>query len=102
VVLIETILDMFDCKTSEIFAAQVQALLNRPDATAVLKSLQVPTLMACGSQDMWAPPAQHQAMQAWVSHAKLEILPNAGHMLPMEQPQATAEVLLRWLEGYPD
>lgn len=102
VVLIETILDMFDCKTTEIFAAQVQALLNRPDATAVLKSLQVPTLMACGSQDLWAPPAQHQAMQAWVSHATLEIIPNAGHMLPMEQPQATAEVLLRWLQGQPD
>ncbi len=97
--LIEAILQMFERKTPEIFAAQIQALLDRPDATPVLQSLRVPTLIACGDQDLWAPPAQHRAMQACVPHAVLEIVAGAGHMAPMEQPQAMAEVLMRWLES---
>ena len=98
-VLIEAILQMFECKTPEIFAAQIQALLNRPDATLVLQSLSVPTLIACGDQDLWAPLAQHRAMHAVVPHAVLEIVAGAGHMAPMEQPQAVAEMLLRWLQS---
>ncbi len=96
-VLIESILQMFERKSPDIFAAQIQALLHRPDASPVLQSLTIPTWIACGDQDLWAPVAQHQAMQALVPHAVLEIVPDAGHMAPMERPQAMAEVLLRWL-----
>lgn len=96
--LIESIVQMFERKTSEIFAAQIQVLLDRPDARPVLQALDVPTLIACGDQDLWAPVAQHQAMQALVPHAVLEVISDAGHMAPMERPQATAEVLLRWLD----
>lgn len=96
--LIESIVQMFERKAPEIFAAQIQALLDRPDARPVLQVLDVPTLIACGDQDLWAPVAQHQAMQALVPHAVLEVISDAGHMAPMERPQATAEVLLRWLD----
>ena len=95
--LIESIVQMFERKTPEIFEAQIQALLNRPDATTVLQSLTVPTLIACGDQDLWAPISQHQAMQALVPDAVLETVPDAGHMAPMEQAQAVAALLLRWL-----
>lgn len=96
-VLIESIVQMFERKTPEIFAAQIQALLDRPDASPVLQALDVPTLIACGDQDLWAPVAQHQAMQNLAPHAVLEVIFDAGHMAPMERPQATADVLLRWL-----
>jgi len=97
--LIETIVAMFECKSAEIFAAQIRALLDRPDARAVLQSLDIPTLIGCGDQDLWAPVTQHQAMQALVPHAVLEIVADAGHMAPMERPQAMSEVLLRWLQS---
>lgn len=97
--LIESILQMFERKSPEIFEAQIQALLARPDASPVLRQLNVPTLIACGDQDLWAPVVQHQAMQALVPHAVLDIIADAGHMAPMERPQALADVLLRWMES---
>lgn len=95
--LIEAILDMFQRKTADIFACQIRALLNRPDATPVLSALTVPTLVQCGRQDNWANVAQHQALQVLVPDARLDIIEEAGHMAPMEQPLAVASSLLRWL-----
>jgi len=95
--LIERILSMFERKTADIFAKQIHALINRPDGTDVLRSIHVPTLILCGRQDTWAPVAQHEAMQALVSHAALEVIDGAGHMAPMERPQEVANALSRWL-----
>jgi pimeloyl-ACP methyl ester carboxylesterase len=36
-------------------------------------------------------------MQALATHAQLDIIEDAGHMAPMEQPGAVAASLLRWL-----
>ena len=57
----------------------------------------MPTLVQCGRQDSWANVAQHQALQALAPHAQLDIIEDAGHMAPMEQPGAVAASLLRWL-----
>ena len=95
--LIEAIVAMFERKTAERFESQIAALLARPDASGVLASLSMPTLLLCGRQDGWAPPAQHQAMQALVTDAVLEVIEHAGHMPPMERPDAVAAALMRWL-----
>lgn len=97
--LITAILDMFERKSADTFARQIQALLQRPDAGPVLQALAVPTLVQCGRQDSWANVAQHQAMQALATHAVLDVIEDAGHMAPMEQPEAVAASLLRWLGG---
>lgn len=95
--LIDAIVTMFERQSADHFDAQIQALLARPDASAVLQSLNVPTLIACGDQDTWAPLAQHQAMHALAPHATLAVIPQAGHMAPMEQPQTVVEVLVGWM-----
>lgn len=95
--LIDAILEMFERKSADVFARQIRALLSRPDATPVLRTLSMPVLVQCGRQDSWATVAQHQALQALVGAAVLDIIEDAGHMAPMEQPQAVAASLLRWL-----
>jgi pimeloyl-ACP methyl ester carboxylesterase len=95
--LIERILRMFSGKTADVFASQIQALLTRPDGTDVLRTISVPTLVLCGRQDSWSPVVQHEAMQALVNGSTLSIIDDAGHMAPMEQPQAVAQALLQWL-----
>lgn len=95
--LIERILAMFDRKTADIFANQIHALLNRPDGSDVLRHLRVPTLLQCGKQDTWSPPSQHAAMQALATHAVFDVIEDAGHMAPMERPEAVATSMLRWL-----
>jgi pimeloyl-ACP methyl ester carboxylesterase len=95
--LMEDILQMFDRKSADIFAKQLHALIHRPDGSDVLARIGVPTLIACGRQDAWSPPAQHESMHKLVPHAQLHIYEEAGHMAPMEKPAAVAESILQWL-----
>ncbi len=97
--LIDAILQMFERRTAETFAAQLQALIQRPDASDVLRGLYVPTLIACGREDAWSPVSQHEAMQRLAPQATLRVIEDAGHMVMMERPEETAAVLLEWLQG---
>jgi pimeloyl-ACP methyl ester carboxylesterase len=95
--LIESILAMFDRKDAHTFACQINALLNRPDGSDVLRAIKVPTFLMCGKQDAWSTPAQHQAMNALATHATFEAIDDAGHMAPMERPEPVALAMQRWL-----
>ncbi|MDP2355550.1 MAG: alpha/beta hydrolase [Beijerinckiaceae bacterium] len=76
---------------------QIRALINRPDMRPVLAQIKCPTLIACGRQDGFSPPADHEAIAAAISGARLEIVENSGHFLPVEQPDALNKALLQWL-----
>ncbi len=80
------------------FAAQIRALLTRSDATPVLATLRIPTLLLSATGDTWSPPAQHEAMRRLCPQATLGIVAEAGHMLPVEQPAAVSAALDRWLQ----
>ncbi|MEX2320070.1 MAG: alpha/beta hydrolase, partial [Saccharospirillum sp.] len=95
--LINDIITMFDRKTPAIFEAQIKALIERPDATPVLASIDCPTTFIVGRQDAWSTPEQHQAMADQVRHSRIEIIENAGHMSTMEQPKAMTEAFWQWL-----
>jgi len=97
--LVELILDMFERRTPDLFAMQIKALLARPDATSVLPTLQCPTLVLCGREDAWAPPSRHDAMAKMIRHSTLEIIPDCGHMAPMERPRGINDALRRWLQS---
>lgn len=101
VALIDAIVAMFARRGPDTFARQIRALLQRPDASTVLRALQVPTLVLCGRQDNWAPVAQHAALHALIPVADLAIVEAAGHMAPMERPAAVASAMLRWLQERP-
>ncbi len=94
----ETILAMIARKTPDVFAAQIRALLGRPDARPVLQALRCPTLLLCGRQDTWSPLARHEDMRDLVAGSELVVIEDAGHMTTMEQPEAVSAALARWLE----
>ncbi|SEG85668.1 alpha/beta fold hydrolase [Marinobacterium lutimaris] len=96
--LVEEILAMIERKTPEIFAAQINALLNRPDATPVLESLSCPTLLLCGRQDSWSPLERHEEMAELVANAQLGAIEDAGHMSTMERPDEVSAAIKQWLE----
>lgn len=93
----EEILAMIERSTPERFEAQVRALLDRPDATAVLGAIRCPTLLVCGREDTWSPLARHEEMQRAIAGSVLEVIEDSGHMSPMEQPQAVSAALAAWL-----
>ncbi len=88
---------MVERSSPESFAAQIQAVLRRPDASQVLPQVPGPILLLSATQDKWSPPAQHEAMQRLCTDAKLVIVENAGHMAPIEQPEAVAAAITGWL-----
>ena len=90
---------MIERKTPAVFEAQIQALLDRPDAGQVLQALRCPTLFLCGRHDAWSPLTRHREMQAMLPHSELVVIEDAGHMTTMEQPDAVSAALLRWLEA---
>jgi pimeloyl-ACP methyl ester carboxylesterase len=97
--LFESVLDMLERSSPAQFAAQINALLTRPDAAPVLPHIQCPTLLLTGEQDLWSPPQQHAGMAQAIAGAKLSIIPNSGHMSTMEQPEAVAQAMRLWLIG---
>jgi pimeloyl-ACP methyl ester carboxylesterase len=96
-VLIEAILAMIERCPPQVFAAQIRALLDRPDATAVLTAIRCPTLLLCGREDTWSPPARHEAMARLIRDSQLTVVPECAHMSPMERPAEVCERLSQWL-----
>src|SRR5579863_7207361 len=84
--------------TPETFANQQRALLDRPDARAVLGGIRCPTLVLCGRQDIWSPVAQHEEIAASIPNSRLVIVEDCGHMSPVEQPAAVTKALLSHLQ----
>lgn len=95
--LVNSIIEMMSRKTPEIFAAQVRALLGRPDASAVLEQIHCPALLITGREDGWSGPAQHAAMASKIAASKLVVVPDCGHMSTMERPAEVSAALRAWL-----
>lgn len=72
---------------------QVQAIMGRQDHRALLENLPMPVRILVGRHDRVTPPALSEALAHQIAHAELEIVDDAGHMLPREKPQAVARVL---------
>ncbi len=94
--LVQSVVDMFARRSAEMFAAQIRALLARPDAGGLLAGIRCPTLVLCGEQDSWAPAARHVEMAARIPGAQLVLVPECGHMCTMERPEAVTRALLDW------
>jgi len=72
---------------------------DRPlDGDALLQRLELPYLILQGEADriVLTPMARHMAAQ--MKGAELVLMPGIGHMPFLEAPQATAELLTRWLK----
>ena len=86
----------------EVHERQIRALLSRPDAGKALPAITCPVLLMTGAQDGWSPEAQHREMAAMTSDSTVEIIDDAGHFLPIEQPDRTADAIQKWRSGIGD
>lgn len=73
--------------------ADLVAMRDRPDASALLPSISVPTIVIVGERDALTPPADSEAMAAAIPGARLVTVPGAGHLTPMERPRAVSDPL---------
>lgn len=59
----------------------------------MLAAIAAPTLVVTGADDAMVPPSCAEAMAAAISGAELAVIPDCGHLPPIEQPRATATLL---------
>ncbi|MFD4611684.1 alpha/beta fold hydrolase [Streptomyces sp. NPDC058440] len=75
------------------------------DARADLGRIGVPTLVLVGSDDQVTGPAQARTLVAGIRDARLAVVPGASHLVPVEQPVAVTDLLVRhfssaWHPGF--
>jgi 3-oxoadipate enol-lactonase len=81
-------------------AGVIGALLGmaeRPDATALLAQIVVPTMVITGADDTLIPPAESEQLAQAIRGAQLNVIPHAGHLVAFEQPDEFNRVLKEWL-----
>ena len=81
----------------DVFVRQSEALRTRADLRAVIPTLDVPLFLGCGEEDRLCPPQWHEAMAGSGRRATLHVFAGAGHMLPLEQPEALRAALKGWM-----
>ncbi len=62
-------------------------LRDRTDSTSTLATIDRPTLILHGADDQLIPASEADVMRAGIQGSQLKILPDAGHLLNMEQPE---------------
>jgi 2-keto-3-deoxy-L-rhamnonate aldolase RhmA/pimeloyl-ACP methyl ester carboxylesterase len=76
---------------------QLAAQEGRPDGRPGLGDVRVPTLVLSGAEDDVCPPELQRELAAGVPGAHHVVAPGAGHLAPLEDPDATAAALVAWL-----
>ena len=96
-VLRRTLREMATTVGIEGFAAEMQTILRRPDSRPDLPRVTCPTLVLCGREDQPTPLQAHLEMAEEIPDATLVVLPNCGHLAPLEKPAEVTEQLRIWL-----
>ncbi len=77
--------------------AALSALAARPDMTACMRQVDLPTLLVVGADDQITPPDCLARAEGIMPEARLLIVPHAGHMTPLETPAVFNAAVLAFL-----
>jgi pimeloyl-ACP methyl ester carboxylesterase len=72
-------------------------MAERPDAGGWLEKIRVPTLEIVGSEDTVISPIESETLAKSIPEAQLRVIPDAGHLVALEQPKAFNEAMRDWL-----
>lgn len=79
--------------------AQVQrGMAERPDSVPDLKTINVPTLLVTGDEDIMTGPPEAEFMRQNIPGSELKIIRHAGHYSPWEQPAEVGKLLRQFFE----
>ncbi len=75
----------------------LEAMRDRPDSTSTLLEFSQPVLIIAGADDALMSAADQQNMKQAARNSTLVTLPDAGHLSPMEQPEAFNHAVAEFL-----
>jgi len=77
----------------------LRALRERPDSVPTLAGIAVPTLVVVGSDDVLTPPGVAESLAARIPGARRVVIPGAGHLSNLEQPELFNDAVRSFLKG---
>ncbi len=97
--LVQEVRAMMERQNSTGVMGALWAMAHRPDSRPDLPNIEIPTLVMVGEEDVLTPPGMAREMADSIPGARLTVIPGAGHMSPMEAPEAFNEALMDFLSG---
>jgi pimeloyl-ACP methyl ester carboxylesterase len=76
------------------------AMRDREDYVNKLSKLNIPSLVIGAEQDMAVPVEHAQVLAKSLPNVELIVMPNAGHMANLEQPDTFNQALLGFLQSF--
>ena len=77
----------------------LRAMAERPDSQPLLSGIRCPVLIVAGEEDVLIPAQESQAMAQAIAGATLDIIPQAGHLVNLEQPELFQRVVVLWIKS---
>ena len=91
---------MIEATPYETAVGVLAGMRDRADRTGLLETISVPVLVVTGADDRLIPPEQARLLAAAIPGARFEIIPGAGHLPPIEAPEALSRLLVDfWSEA---
>ncbi len=78
-------------------ANALHGLGARADSRETLPTIEVPTLVLVGAEDVLTPPGEAAIMAAAIPRARLDVIAGAGHLANLENPEAVNAALRAFL-----
>jgi 3-oxoadipate enol-lactonase len=83
--------------SADAIAGEIRALMTRPDSMPLLATIHFPTLILVGEEDTVTPSTLAHEMHRAIAGSELAVIPAAGHLSNLEQPDSFNAALARFL-----
>jgi 3-oxoadipate enol-lactonase len=97
--LVEQVRQMILATPRAAIIGSLNGMAVRPDATATLKTIDIPALILAGEKDQIVPRAKAEEMVTVLPKGTLAVIENSGHTPMLEQPQATTAAIRAFLDS---
>ena len=96
--LVEGALRMMRTMSPEDVAMVQRGMAERQDSVETLKTINVPTMLVTGDEDILTGVAEAELMRQNISGSEINVIAKAGHYSPWEQPEEVGKLLRQFLD----
>lgn len=90
-----TLLDMAMSLGPDAYRRQNDIAVSRVDSRPRLGRIDMPVLLVTGARDRLCPPSRHVEIAEAIPHATRHVVPDCGHMIPLEAPHLLRDLVAR-------
>jgi 3-oxoadipate enol-lactonase len=96
--LVEGALRMMRKMSPQDVAVVLQGMAERPDSVETLKTINVPTLVVTGDEDLFTGVDEAELMRRNIQGNEMKVIAKAGHYSPWEQPEEVGKLVRQFLD----